>query len=280
MRKARSPRTKNNGHRRQSKAVKRKARLAKMSAETQRWADWSKFGLGGVGAGLVGGGRIKTGVLFMALGIAGNSAFKKLGSITQRRLIASLIGRPRLTEAVCRRIIEPKFEEKLRSLGKIYLPREELLSMRRKILKTRKFDYAEFLADIRPLLKLGYLRTQYRGLTDQSVKVATELMGTKLKYPLSLKGARAAKLAINLITLVEPGKIRFTAAKEIATGVIKQRGPSTESVDVALHLIRAVSRVPIGTKIRSHVLAHKGLAVELKVFPDGTKDLTMGPKKK
>lgn len=262
---------------RKKKIINRFVRYTRIAGEAKEMEKWARYGVTGVGIGLAGGGRMKTGVAIGALGIAGHFAFKKLEAGIQKRLIASLVGRPKLTDAVCRQVSEPDIGRKLRALGKIYLPKKQMRELRQTLLKKRKFDYPEFLADVKPLLELGSLREQYKGLTDASVKTATEAIKTKLDYPLSVKGKRAARLAIEIIKLVKPRDIRLTAAREITRGVIKELGPTNKAVDIILHLIRKAAAVPLRTEITSTMF---GPNVKLRVYQTGKINLKINQPQK
>lgn len=263
----------------EGRVVRRLVGSAKIAAVARE--ERSQLGTGvvlGSGISFLIQGQIAPGALLTAMGVGSHFGFRRLEKSAQQKLVAALSGRPRLTESVCRGIIEPEFETHLRELGTIYLPRQELVKLRKHVLANKRFNFAEFLHDTEPLVELGRLRTQARGLTDNCVGTTTKLLETKMEYPLGSNGKRAAKLAISMINIVETGRLRFTAAKEIATAVIRLRGGNNEAVETAIHLMGRAAAVPPGEKVVSKVLEHRGLSVELTVYPDGRKKMSIGPK--
>ena len=246
---ARKPQAQVQKNIRGGRAVRALARRAKVAQFSEKAA--LEFGAGimtGLGLGHVIEGKAGRGALLSAAGVGTYFAFDALGSRMQRTLAASMLGRPKLTDAVCNRIHQPELERGLRSLGSIFLPRSELVKLRRYALSRRGFDFTNFLAETRVLRELGQLRAQHKNLTSEAVNLSLGVHGTQLAWPLQPRAQRAMEFAEKLVKQVvgEPPHleaIQFKTLRSITTQVFGKHGISPKvAADVVLDLGRRATR--------------------------------------
>ena len=253
---------------RPKRIITQMARRSKRAADFPKWADWARFGLLGAGAGAAGGGHITAGALLGALGISGHFAFKKLESGAQKRLVASLVGRPRLTEAVCRRIVEPELEAKLRNFGNLFLSRAEAVKLRKSLLKNKRFDLVEFSADLRPLTQLGHLKAKFPRLTPRVVELCLKYYKTELRFPLPAKTRKTLEFSIKVINLLNRSGVELKTMRNIINRTFSSdRVPTGKKELVCLQLGDRVGRQmlndPRVTEIVSNVLRDEGIRINV-----------------
>lgn len=253
---------------RPKETVNRLVARLKIATESQGLAEKSLYGIGGFGLGSIAAGNITAGTLIAGLGLTGRFSFARLEKNSQKKLVAALLGRPRLAEAVCGRMINPRLETQLQCLGKIFLPRKELVKLRKTVLNSKNFDFGKFWFSVKPLISLGaHFETNPR-LTSTAVKTCLEAYKTRLEFPLQQKTRKAVILAIDSIELIENKLLRFRTLKSIIQQVFAAPIPEEAKKDTALHLGRRMLASQAKTIIESDSLADLGWIITATRQPD------------